>query len=581
MTSSTLQITPRTGTSRARGAVFTAETTPGLAAPTMGPAAWQALQRASQPDYFGWLEHVRAAAGCTRPIRLVGDLYTVRRTGTDTAVVLGARHTDELPDSAIYKACGNRRASVCPACSKVYQYDAYQLIRAGLVGGKGVPDTVAQHPAVFPTLTAPSFGLVHTRVVKKHTCTRRNRCDCRAEPCHARTGKGAPGICQHGRPAVCFARHEESDPRLGQPLCLDCYDYDHHVVWNLYSGKLWHRTKDAAERYLRQLAKQRGVPTVITLSAGGTPVSKPPTRVSHGKVGEMQRRGAVHFHALLRLDGRDLADADAVIPPPPGFTAQDLEDAIEHAAARVAFTTPAHPAKPEGWRIAWGGQVLTKHVNMGGEQDLTDAAVAGYLAKYATKSTEATGHTSTRITPDNVGQYADPEGDHVARLIDACWRLGRPLRVPVPLSQRPISDGRSDTYVSNPNEDSPYAGLRRWAHMLGYGGHFLTKAQRYSVTFAQLRAARTTYRRPEHHHDHHDDYQADAGVIRTTEHDQQTTLVVGLLTFAGTGWHTTGDALLANTSAAMARARRRLAHEDLAHEIGSTLNATGRTERAA
>jgi len=31
--------------------------------------------------------------------------------------------------------------------------------------------------------------------------------------------------------------------------------------------------------------------------------------------------------------------------------------------------------------------------------------------------------------------------------------------------------------------------------MLGYGGHFLTKSRRYSVTFGQLRAARTDNRR--------------------------------------------------------------------------------------
>jgi hypothetical protein len=40
-----------------------------------------------------------------------------------------------------------------------------------------------------------------------------------------------------------------------------------------------------------------------------------------------------------------------------------------------------------------------------------------------------------------------------------------------------------------------YASLRRWAHMLGFGGHFLTKARRYSVTFTALRQARITYRR--------------------------------------------------------------------------------------
>jgi hypothetical protein len=34
----------------------------------------------------------------------------------------------------------------------------------------------------------------------------------------------------------------------------------------------------------------------------------------------------------------------------------------------------------------------------------------------------------------------------------------------------------------------------RWAHTLGFRGHFLTKARRYSVTFAALRSVRAQYR---------------------------------------------------------------------------------------
>ena len=63
----------------------------------------------------------------------------------------------------LYTPCGDRRASVCPACAETYRRDTYQLIRAGLTGGKGIPDTVAAHPCVFATFTAPSFGPVHTR----------------------------------------------------------------------------------------------------------------------------------------------------------------------------------------------------------------------------------------------------------------------------------------------------------------------------------------------------------------------------------------------------------------------------------
>jgi hypothetical protein len=81
MTRSTPRITPRTGTRRARGAVSAAETTPLLGPPTMSPAVWQAFQRATQPDYFGWLEHVRSAAGCTRYICAKTNASCLRPAG--------------------------------------------------------------------------------------------------------------------------------------------------------------------------------------------------------------------------------------------------------------------------------------------------------------------------------------------------------------------------------------------------------------------------------------------------------------------------------------------------------------------
>jgi hypothetical protein len=39
-----------------------------------------------------------------------------------------------------------------------------------------------------------------------------------------------------------------------------------------------------------------------------------------------------------------------------------------------------------------------------------------------------------------------------------------------------------------------HLGLRRWAHMLGFRGHFLTKSRRYSTTFTALRQQRRTWR---------------------------------------------------------------------------------------
>ncbi|MEU7908180.1 replication initiator [Actinoplanes sp. NPDC049118] len=605
--SSTLDLAPREHSARGTGS--NAEPTWTPPAPALS-AAGQALARASRPDYFDWLTHVQAAAGCTRPVRLSGTLDTFSTAGN----LLDSRHTDQLPDAAIYKACGTRLASVCPSCARTYQRDAFQILRSFLIGGKGIPATVAKHPAVFPTFTAPGFGTVHTRVVRHHTCTNRKRCDCRSEPCHAR--RDTPGPCEHGRPVVCWARHPGDDPALGQPLCLDCYDHDHHVVWNLFSTELWHRTKQAADRYLAKLCKDRGLPPVAKTTATGKVRKVAPAQLTHGKAAEMQRRAVVHFHALVRLDGVHPDDPDAVLVPPAGVDVDDIIAAFQHAVRSISFTTPAHPDRPQGWEIRWGDpdkgfdiQPLT----LTGDGSITDDMIgeqiasqkAGYLAKYTTKSTEATGFSSTRLDADTIGDRANAGGDHIARLLAACWRLGRdpethrtgqggglrayrgftgPLggpfvepwdcpdcgthtryrACPVCVAERQAS---LDTKPANAaGSTNPYARLRRWAHRFGFAGHFLTKTRRRVVRFATLRETRIVYRRTEDQ----DQGVTDPGTVRAVDHPDETTLIVGTLSFAGVGWHNNGDALLANTAAAMARARQEMASEELAHEIGSS-----------
>jgi hypothetical protein len=440
-----------------------------------------------------------------------------------TGRLLAERSTADMPDGVIYKPCGNRREAVCPACSERYKRDAYQVVRSGLVGGKGVPDEVAHHPAVFPTLTAPSFGTVHTRNVKHHTCAKRSACDCRSEPCHARRDIS---VCPHGVRVVCFARHERTDRTLGTPFCLDCYDHDAQTVWNVAAGELWRRTTIAINRHLRRTARQRGIPDVPVVSPRTGKVRWVcPVRLSFGKAAEMQRRGVVHFHAIIRLDGYNPDDPDTILPPPPQLDAADLVAAVDHAAATVGFTTEAHPASPDGWRIGWGDQVLTKVITIAAEGQVTDAQVAAYLAKYATKSTEVTGHASNRLTDDTINLYADPDGSHTERLIETCWILGRP---------------------------GEWRRLRRWAHMLGFGGHFLTKSRRYSITFALLRNQRLVFRRAQ-----------SSGPEQTAPLAEPTTLVVNFLEFVGAGWHTPADAMLANTSAAMAREHQQAARAAL------------------
>lgn len=241
---------------------------------TAAVGAWQqALNRATSEDYHAWLGHIRAAASCTHPIRLHGELLT---TDTTTGQLLNHTTTADMPDGVVYVPCGNRRASVCPACAETYRRDAYELVRTGMAGGKTVPESVATHPAVFVTLTAPSFGPVHTRRTSRT-----------GKPLACRPRRHAH-YCPHGVDMRCHRRHHPEDPALGTPICPDCYDHEAQVVWNYHAGELWRRTRITADRQLTRLATAAGVP-------------RNTYRLRYTKVAEFQARGVVHFHLVIPL----------------------------------------------------------------------------------------------------------------------------------------------------------------------------------------------------------------------------------------------------------------------------------------
>src|SRR5215216_1975727 len=99
----------------------------------------EAIARAG-PGYDRWMEQVTQTGYCAHPVRLRGQ---VEQADPQTGEVRGAYSTDREPDATLLKACGNRRASVCPSSSPTYQADSFQLFAAGLRGGKGVPKRVA------------------------------------------------------------------------------------------------------------------------------------------------------------------------------------------------------------------------------------------------------------------------------------------------------------------------------------------------------------------------------------------------------------------------------------------------------
>ncbi|ARX81801.1 replication initiator family protein [Streptomyces alboflavus] len=436
-----------------------------------------ALRVAGAPGFDRWHEQIRRTGGCADPIRLTGGTKVIDPA---TKTVLHAYTTDHEPGGVLRIACGNRRASRCPACAWTYAGDTYHLIRAGLTGdpAKGTPHTVRDHPRVFATLTAPSFGSVHNR----------------------------PGT----RPCRCGQRHADDDPALGTPLDPASYDYAGAVLWNNHASDLW--------RYFtiylrREIARRAGLTQKAAHEA---------SRLSFGKVAEYQKRGAVHFHAVIRFDGPEGPNS----PPPAWASVGLLTDAIHAAADRVRVDVP--PAGDQAARIlGWGTQLDVQPIGAFGHgEQITEQAVASYVAKYATKAAETTGTVDRRVgNKEALILLGVP--DHPRRLIETCL----------------------DLHALYPDRK-----LRDWAHMLGFRGHFSSKSRRYSTTLGALRQVRADYRATQQ--------RQTLGLPDPDEHPESTTLTLAHWTYAGHG-HTPGESWLAQSIAREIQLNRETAREEL------------------
>ncbi len=151
------------------------------------------VARVAAPSYARWQEQVRRVGYCARPVRLAGQVRAVDPASGWERLTYS---TAAEPDGCLLKACGQRRETVCPSCSAVYQSDAFQLLAAGLRGGKGVPESVAEHPALFVTFTAPSFGPVHARRERDGKVERCHpRLDARSRAWRTSTPGASPATC--------------------------------------------------------------------------------------------------------------------------------------------------------------------------------------------------------------------------------------------------------------------------------------------------------------------------------------------------------------------------------------------------
>jgi len=244
-----------------------------MTTPVLDALTQAVVARLIRPDYRAFEAQLRSSGYCAQPVRLQGRVEMCDGHGRRRQVWT----TETEPDGLLRKACGNRREAVCGPCAERYRGDALQLIAAGLRGGKGIPESVTGHPAVFATLTAPSFGVVHAHLLGP---------DGKPLRCHPRRDRP---VCEHGNALSCSRVHEPDDPCLGEPLCRDCFDYEGAVIWNNLLGELWRRTTIYLPRKLAKLAgiTQKRLHEQI--------------QVSYVKVAEYQHRGLVHLHPLIRL----------------------------------------------------------------------------------------------------------------------------------------------------------------------------------------------------------------------------------------------------------------------------------------
>ncbi len=376
----------------------------------------QMIRRAASSNFETWWRKVEEVGFCANPIHLVGD------------DALGRQHQ-------VLTRCNNRRAIVCPSCSDLYARDTWQLIHAGLHGGHhDIPATVAEHPQVFVTLTAPSFGTVHTI---------RTTGSCHPPGIHR-------GQCPHGKPLWCDRAHDQDDAALGQPLCRDCYDYIGHVLFSWHAPELWRRFTIQLRRVVsRQLRDRAENPN--------------DTRVSFMKVVELQRRGLPHFHAVTRLDAA-LEPGQELSPPDTTLGAGGFAALVRQAAIAIEITVGGDKV------LRFGEQLDIKTIrstNLSGGRDtaISSRQIAGYLAKYVTKSVVDFGVLARRFSPVAIDQL--DVTDHVREI----------MRTIVALAVQ-----------------QPYEDMLSWVHTLGYRGHVVSKSRQFSTTMTALRERRASWR---------------------------------------------------------------------------------------
>lgn len=156
----------------------------------------------------------------------------------------------------VFVRCHSSRADQCPSCASLYARDWRHILFSGIAPDPYSSEEEQVEQAarlegcifLFLTLTAPSFGKVHTIAKTEGLLT-----PCPCGDIHGRAERGLAGV----------------------PLDPAHYEYGRQVTWNDASSALWAATRKRLERRLPGM--------------------------EYAMAREWQRRGAIHDHVLLRI----------------------------------------------------------------------------------------------------------------------------------------------------------------------------------------------------------------------------------------------------------------------------------------
>ena len=372
-----------------------------------------------------------------------------------------------MPDGVLYVPCGDRRATSARRARRPTAPTPTNSSAPASSAAKASPPPSPPTRRCSPPLTAPSFGPVHTRQRQPQDGEGRALPD--APRPHRLPARQAPDL---HRPA-------HRGPPLARPADLPGLLRPRRTT---SSGTPGPANSGAAPpspsaALLKPLERAHGVKL----------------RVSYGKVAEYQRRGVVHFHALIRLDlrrprrpgcdtaptGRDhrrTTWASSSPPPSPSTALPDAGLPRHHAllahrpGARQLDVRPLRTGSVDRRR-------RTGREHRGRRRLPRQVRHQGHRA-----------HRATAHRPDDRRDrrvLRDPD-THLGRLIAYACATRHPARSIATTTEQQRQDWH-DTYGR----------LRRWTHMLGFGGHFATKSRRYSTTHKA--AARRPPRLAAHH----------------------------------------------------------------------------------